>query len=172
MAISFVQKSETTGIAVLIPGIMGSQLTRNGAVLWGENLVENYQLLMGNPGALVWTGEAAEAELLRHIRVGWKMFPLKKADLRLAERSSPVGRAGGGSLGIEAVGTAGRASAVTEAVDDHCSQHGRVTDAGGRGYGTDPSRMAGQDRIYWNAARGRASVIPNDLRPSRITVLQ
>jgi hypothetical protein len=51
--------------AVLIPGIMGSELRFGNHVIWGEDFGSNYKTLITNPGELRWNGNRAEAALLK-----------------------------------------------------------------------------------------------------------
>jgi hypothetical protein len=71
-------------IAVIVPGIMGSvlryQTTGTHDEIWGANLIENYRRLVQNPDVLKWTGQTANASLLKTIRLAdW--LPFLKVDL-------------------------------------------------------------------------------------------
>jgi hypothetical protein len=66
-------------IAVAVPGIMGSALyypnSGNHGEIWGEDFQENYRRLIKNPDVLKWTGQTANAKLLRTVRVNnWISF--------------------------------------------------------------------------------------------------
>jgi Lecithin:cholesterol acyltransferase len=73
------------GVAVVIPGIMGSALyqPRSGggrAYIWEENFAANYKRLLLNPTILNWSDRPASAELLENVRMS-SVVPFAKRRL-------------------------------------------------------------------------------------------
>lgn len=73
------------GLAVVIPGILGSVLYHPGTPkdfeLWGEYIRDNYDRLIHQPGILSWNGTAAHSRLLDTMYASRKI-PLPKAIYR------------------------------------------------------------------------------------------
>lgn len=59
---------------VVIPGIMGSTLSYGNQPVWTDNIRENYNLLKNSSSQLQWTGQVAEAEMWKEVRLSMLLF--------------------------------------------------------------------------------------------------